>query len=141
MMARDYNNLARDYSSYALEEQVQELSAEQKVQEHINPDSCCKLRRRLGILALICFVAYAGTVLRSASLADYNSQLVGLRRAETQLLHKNNELKIEVEQLKGPDRIIGFAEHNLGMSVARSNIYLKSSNTMNTGNTLAMASK
>lgn len=141
MMARDYDNLARDYGNYALEEQVQELSAQQKVQEHINPDSCCRLRRRLGILAMICFVAYAATVMRSASLAAYNSELVSLRRAETQLINKNNELKIEVEQLKGPDRIIGFAEHKLGMNVARSNIYLKSDKAQNAGNTLAMANK
>lgn len=140
-MARDYNNLARDYDSYVLEEQRQEFTAEQKVQEHINPDSCCKLRRRLGILAVICFVAYAGTVLRSASLAAYNSQLVNLRHTETKLINQNNELKIEVEQLKGPDRIIGFAENQLGMNVARSNIYLKSGRVQNSGNALAMANK
>ena len=38
---------------------------------------------------------------------------------------KLKELKIEVEQLKGPGRIIRFAEKELGMSVARSNIYVK----------------
>lgn len=141
MMARDFDNLARDYNNYPLEERVQELSAQQKVQEHINPDRCCILRRRLGILAMICFAAYAGTVLRSASLADYNSQLVTLRRTETQLINKNNELKIEVEQLKGPDRIINFAEQKLGMNVARSNIYLKSDKAQKAGNTLAVANK
>jgi cell division protein FtsL len=38
---------------------------------------------------------------------------------------KNNELRIQVEELKGPERITSIAEKKLGMSVARSNIYVK----------------
>lgn len=35
------------------------------------------------------------------------------------------ELKIEVETLKSPARITGIAQANLGMQVARNNIYVQ----------------
>jgi septum formation initiator len=41
------------------------------------------------------------------------------------LLLKNSEIKIEVEQLKGPERVTSIAEKQLGMTVARNNIYVK----------------
>lgn len=37
----------------------------------------------------------------------------------------NSEERIVVEQLKGPERITSIAEKQLGMQVARNNIYVK----------------
>ena len=68
-------------------------------------------------------------------------QLLQLERQEQQLIAKNNELKIEVEQLKGPERIIGLAQQRLGMNVARSNIYVKSGQAAKNSNSMAVKSK
>ena len=46
-----------------------------------------------------------------------------------------------MEQLKGPERIIGLAEQHLGMSVARNNIYVKALGKKNNMNSLAVAAK
>ena len=35
-------------------------------------------------------------------IGQYGNELVSLQQQEAQLITKNNELKIEVEQLKGP---------------------------------------
>ena len=75
--------------------------------------------------------AYFIVVLRSNAMVQYGNELVSLQQQEAQLITKNNELKIEVEQLKGPERIIGLAEQYLGMSVARSNIYVKAGGSSN----------
>ena len=52
-------------------------------------------------------------------------ELIRLQTQEARLIAKNSELKIEVDQLKGPERITSIAEKKLGMQVARSNIYVK----------------
>jgi cell division protein FtsL len=62
---------------------------------------------------------------RSATLVNTGARLISLQQQEAQLIMKNNELKIEVEKLKEPERITTIAEKQLGMSVARNNIYVK----------------
>ena len=93
------------------------------------------------IFAVVVLATYLLSVVRSEAMVNYGSQLVSLRKQETQLINKNNELKIEVEQLKGPERIIGLAEQHLGMSVARSNIYVQALDKKNNVNSLAVAAK
>ena len=93
------------------------------------------------IFAVVILATYLLSVVRSEAMVNYGSQLVSLRKQETQLINKNNELKIEVEQLKGPERIIGLAEQHLGMSVARSNIYVQALDKKNNVNSLAVAAK
>ena len=79
------------------------------------------LRRRLAV-----FLGMYGLITwRSAALHNAFIGLDTLQRQETQLLAKNAELKIEVDGLKGPERITSIAEKQLGMSVARRNIYVK----------------
>lgn len=143
MWEREYDNLARDYSHNRwTEQQPQQVRVEQKaVKAQPQTDTRAKVCRVCGVVMFIIGAAYAGAVWRSFALAEYNMQLSQLRRVETQLINKNNELKIEVEQLKGPDRIIGFAQSKLGMSVARSNIYLKAGNMQNAGTAVAVANK
>lgn len=61
----------------------------------------------------------------SESLVRTGDELVALKQQEATLLLKNSEIKIEVEQLKGPERVTSIAEKQLGMTVARNNIYVK----------------
>ena len=78
---------------------------------------------------------------RSCTMTNMGQELIAMRQEETMLINKNSELKIEVEQLKGPERIIGLAEQNLGMQVARNNIYVKAVDLKNKTNSLAVAAK
>ena len=139
--------LARKYDSYAWEEQeYQEYQGYQKAPEpkqqvQIDTDPYKQLRNRFMIFAVAVLATYLLSVVRSEAMVTYGSELVSLRKQETLLINKNNELKIEVEQLKGPERIIGLAEQHLGMSVARNNIYVKALEQKNNMNSLAVAAK
>lgn len=137
--------LARKYEDYAWEEQayqeVQTYQEQPAPQRQVNRDPYRRLRNRVIIFSVVVLATYFISVMRSATMVNYGSQLVQLRKQETQLVNKNNELKIEVEQLKGPERIIGLAEQHLGMSVARSNIYVKALGQKNNINSLAVATK
>ena len=83
------------------------------------------LVRRILVPALLIFGIYTLLVFQNATLTSAGFQLEALQAKEAQLMAKNSELKIEVDGLKGPERITSFAEKQLGMSVARSNIYVK----------------
>ena len=142
MVGRQYDNLARDYSHNRwVQESQQEKAVQQAAQEQPKADVRAKPCGICGVVLFIIGAAYAGAVWRSFALAECNMQLSQLRSLESQLVNKNNELRIEVEQLKGPDRIIGFAQSKLGMSVARSNIYLKAGNMQNASSAVAVADK
>ena len=82
-------------------------------------------RRRLFVTAGVILAMYFATVMRSAALVAEGNHLISLQKQESGLIAKNSELKIEVDQLKGPERITSIAEKQLGMKVARSNIYVK----------------
>lgn len=139
--------LARKYDSYAWgEQEYQEYqeypkAPEPKQQVQIDTDPYKQLRNRFMIFAVAVLATYLLSVVRSEAMVTYGSELVSLRKQETLLINKNNELKIEVEQLKGPERIIGLAEQHLGMSVARNNIYVKALEQKNNMNSLAVAAK
>jgi len=131
--------LARKYDNYAWQER-EELQQPERRQRR-KPDTRRVLRNRIFLVALTVLAAYLVTVVRSEYMVQNGSQLVSLQKQEAQLISQNNELRIEVEQLKGPERIIGLAEQRLGMSVARSNIYLKASQNQKEGNSLAVNNK
>ena len=133
--------LARKYDSYSWEEQEYQKAPEPKQQVQIDTDPYKKLRKRFMIFAVAVLATYLLSVVRSEAMVTYGSELVSLRKQESALINKNNELKIEVEQLKGPERIIGLAEQHLGMSVARNNIYVKALEQKNNMNSLAVAAK
>lgn len=82
-------------------------------------------RRRLFLVVGVVLAMYAVTVMRSAALVNSGNQLIRLQTQESSLIAHNAKLKIEVDQLKGPERITSIAEKSLGMKVARSNIYVK----------------
>ncbi len=131
--------LARKYDNYAWQER-EELQQPERRQRR-KPDTRRVLRNRIFLVALTVLAAYLVTVVRSEYMVQNGSQLVSLQKQEAQLISQNNELRIEVEQLKGPERIIGLAEQRLGMSVARSNIYLKAAQNQKEGNSLAVNNK
>ena len=82
-------------------------------------------RRRLLVSLAVLLTVYTLAVVRSETLVRSGNNLINLKTKEAELIMKNNELKIQVEELKGPERITSIAEKKLGMSVARSNIYVK----------------
>lgn len=140
MLARKYDNYAWEEQEYQEYQQYKE-APQLRQQEKVNTDPYRGLRNRFMFFAVVVLATYLLSVVRSEAMVTYGSELVSMRKLETQLINKNNELKIEVEQLKGPERIIGLAEQHLGMSVARSNIYVKALGQKNNVNSLAVATK
>lgn len=133
--------LARKYDNYAWEEQQYEEQVQPQQLKKIN-SAPFKGLRQFAMLTICIFLAtYFVVVLRSFAMTNLAQELITMRQEETMLINKNSELKIEVEQLKGPERIIGLAEQNLGMQVARSNIYVKALDVKNKTNSLAVAAK
>lgn len=128
MLARKLDNAAWDVEQQYTIEEVQVRQPQQK-----KADAHKVWRRRVIVLAATILATYMYSVWRSADVVHYGNEIIALQRQEVQLINKNNELKIEVEQLKGPGRIIRFAERELGMSVARSNIYVKAGAVKNSG--------
>lgn len=124
--------LARKYDNYAWEEaqeqKYQKPSIEYRIDNHKKLNESRKMMHRLYLIMVIFIGAYLISVVRSGAMIAVSNDLVMLKQQEIQLMNKNNELKIEVEQLKGPERIIQIAEKQLGMNVARSNIYVKVGN-------------
>ena len=133
--------LARKYDNYAWEEREYQEVEQPRQQKQIDTDPYRRLRNRFMIFAVAVLATYLLSVVRSEAMVTHGSHLVSLRKQESMLINKNNELKIEVEQLKGPERIIGLAEQNLGMSVARNNIYVQSLGQKNNINSLAVAAQ
>ena len=133
--------LARKYDNYAWEEREYQEVEQPRQQKQIDTDPYRRLRNRFMIFAVAVLATYLLSVVRSEAMVTHGSHLVSLRKQESMLINKNNELKVEVEQLKGPERIIGLAEQNLGMSVARNNIYVQSLGQKNNINSLAVAAK
>ena len=50
-----------------------------------------------------------------------------MQTRNTLLISANNEMRIVVEQLKGPERIRNIETKELGLVVARDNVYVKMS--------------
>lgn len=131
--------LARKYDNYAWQEQpAEQYEAPQLVRRRRRkPDKMKLIRSGLFKILAVVMVAYFAMVLRSEAMVQCSNELVSLQKQEAQLINQNNELRIEVEQLKGPERIIGLAEQRLGMSVARSNIYVRAGEAAKSSNSLA----
>ena len=131
--------LARKYDNYAWQEQpAEQYEVQQPVRRRRRkPDKMKLIRSGLFKIMAVVMVAYFAMVLRSEAMVQCSNELVSLQKQEAQLINQNNELRIEVEQLKGPERIIGLAEQRLGMSVARSNIYVKAGEAAKSSNSLA----
>lgn len=121
MLAEKY-----EYNQWAQPQETIEKQPSSKPKRQKRTVNRVDARRKFVIFLSVLMAAYCCSVIRSEAYVSAGKTLMSLRRQETQLMNKNNELKIEVEQLKGPDRIIGLAQQRLGMQVARNNIYVKS---------------
>ena len=134
MLARRLDHATIEEQQYTIEEvqvrQPQKKSCSSKV-----------LQRRICVVMAVLLSTYLYSVWRSADQVRFGNDIIALQTQELQMINKNNELKIEVEKLKGPGRIIRFAEKELGMSVARSNIYVKTGAMKNYGGPAVLASK
>lgn len=126
MLARKYNN--EEQWTQSERERLRELDEQKQRRQRIRKANYKLFRRRLFVTVGIVLAMYFATVMRSASLVSAGNHLISLQNQESQLIAKNAELKIEVDQLKGPERITSIAEKQLGMKVARSNIYVKAIN-------------
>lgn len=115
--------LARKYDNYAWEE-IEYQQPAKRVRK-VRKIDYKLVRRRAAVLVLLVIAVYFAAVARSESLVHTGDNLVALKQQEASLLLKNSEIKIEVEQMKGPERITSIAEKQLGMTVARNNIYVK----------------
>ncbi len=134
MLARKLDNATWEEQQYTIEE-VQVRHQQKKADKHK------LLRRRICVVMAAVLSTYMYSVWRSTDVVHFGNEIIALQAQERQLINKNNELKIEVEKLKGPGRIIRFAEKELGMSVARSNIYVKTGTAKNYGGPAVLASK
>ena len=123
MLARKYNY--EEQWSLQEQERLHELNELQQRRQRIRQANYKLVRRRLFVTVGLVLAMYFTTVMRSAALVSAGNHLIRLQTQESQLIAKNAELKIEVDQLKGPERITSIAEKQLGMKVARSNIYVK----------------
>ena len=87
----------------------------------------------LKIAGVVCggmlFVSSLGSVILNQQIMGVQTELVALQRLETELTNTNNEIRIAVEQLKGPERIREIATKELGLVVARDNVYVSSVKT------------
>ena len=134
MLARKLDNAA-----YEVEQQYTIEEVQPRQQQPKKTDTNKVWRRRVIALMATFLATYMYSVWRSADVVHYGNEIIALQRQEVHLINKNNELKIEVEQLKGPGRIIRFAEKELGMSVARSNIYVKAGAVKNSNGSAVLA--
>ncbi|HIU63556.1 MAG TPA: cell division protein FtsL [Candidatus Avacidaminococcus intestinavium] len=115
--------LARKYDNYAWEEQRSYVSEDIRQKKKENARRL--LRQRIMLLAVCLLAFYLVSVMRSEAYISNSNTLVILKQQESDLITTNAELKIEVEKLKSSTRIAAIAQNNLGMQVARSNIYVQ----------------
>lgn len=119
--------LARKYYEYAWEINEEQQYTERQMARAQKPKqhNYKLLRRRVFVVASIVIATYFACVVRSECLISKSNELVALKQQEAALMLENSEERIVVEQLKGPERITSIAEKQLGMQVARNNIYVK----------------
>lgn len=138
MLARRYSYYEEDYERARQLEQEERRLAEQERREQA---ACRAIRRYFLAVVLVCFSGYMTCVGLSSWAMHEGSALLELQRQEKLLAGKNSELKIEVEQMRSPNRIISFAEKQMDMRVARSNIYVNAAKAKNNSREVALADK
>ena len=138
MLARKYSYYEEDY---ALAEQLEQERRQKAERERREQEACRVIRCYCFAIVAVLFVGYMGCVGLSTWAMHEGSALLKMQRQEKLLAGKNSELKIEVEQMKSPNRIISFAEKRMDMHVARSNIYVNAAKAKNNRQAVALADK
>ena len=121
MLARKYDEYAWEINEEEKQYTERQMARAQKPKQH----NYKLMRRRVFVVASIVIATYFACVVRSECLISKSNELVALKQQEAVLMLENSEERIVVEQLKGPERITYIAENQLGMQVARNNIYVK----------------
>ncbi|MCH3951492.1 MAG: cell division protein FtsL [Acidaminococcus sp.] len=117
------SHTAYSYGSEALQEEPEEVVIRRRVRkERANQKSLRRLVEFIAVLVVLCY--FGGVALSERYVASTNA-LIQLKQQEADLLDQNEALKMEVERLRSPERIAGIASKNLGLSTARSNIYVR----------------
>ncbi|MCQ2358528.1 MAG: septum formation initiator family protein [Phascolarctobacterium sp.] len=125
MLARKYEYDPEYEYGYTWEDQQRHREAEEALKREERRKLYRKQQRKQALVLVGTVLAiYALCVVRSLAMYDAGQTLVKLRAQEESLRTTNSALRIEVEQLKGPERIRGLASQMLGMSVARENFYV-----------------
>lgn len=119
MLARKYDydytySRLYDYKEY----QPKKVQPQQKERNY------AVLRHQVLFLLVVGICCYFMNVVLSESYIAKTNALVQLKREEATLLGTNQSLKIDVDKLKSPERITELASSKLGLSTARSNIYM-----------------
>lgn len=109
----------------ALREQQERIQKRKLEKEQARQERNLLMRKYVSITMMVVMATYASVVFRSEAFASVGRELVVMKQEEKLLRSKIDELKIEVEELKGPSRIIRLAEQKLGMHVSVENIYVK----------------
>lgn len=137
MLARDYdyekrwNNGYSDSGGPAYEPFLPEYEQDEQnseKQKHVRKGvrwSRKGIQRAVSVAFVALAIVYGFSVFRSSDLRTATNELISLQNQEMQLKNSNEALSIEVEKLKSPGRITAIATNELGMKVARNNIYVK----------------
>ena len=112
-----YDNYAYDYKYKKADKQTVQPKLEKK-------DNYRAIRHQVVFLFVVGILCYFGNVAISEMYVVNTGRLVNLKKQEATLLGENQTLKLDVDRLSSPERITAIASSKLGMSTARSNIYV-----------------
>lgn len=116
----EYEKIYHAHHPDAYKEEEQKRSMAQKRQER----DYKAFRHQVLFLVMLGICCYFANVVLSESYITRTNALLQLKRQEAALLGENETLKIDVDKLKSPERITELASSRLGLSTARSNIYM-----------------
>lgn len=140
MLARNYEYDPEYGYGYTWEEQQRHREAEEAAAREQRRKQYRRQQRKQALVLIGTVLAiYALCVVQSFAMYNAGQTLVSMRSQEENLRATNSALRIEVEQLKGPERIRGLASQMLGMSVARENFYVNQVGVKKSNAAIAMA--
>ena len=124
MLARkyDYDNYA--YDNYAYDDKYKEEIKQEAPQKTVKHDDYRAIRHQVIFLFLGGILCYFSNVAISEIYVVNTGNLVNLKKQEATLLGETQTLRLDVDRLSSPERITAIASSKLGMSTARSNIYV-----------------
>lgn len=124
-----HSHTAYTYGSAAYqEEEIRERQQKQPVNTKKQEKDAEILRHQVVLLAVLGVLFYFGNVALSENYITKSNALIQLKKQEAECLDRNEALKIDVERLRSPERITSIAKKELGMTTARSNIYVRMKN-------------
>ena len=124
MLARKYNYDNYAYDDYAYDDKYKTTEKPAAPSRKVKQHNYRAFRHQVIFLFMVGVLCYFGNVAISELYVVNTSNLVNLKKQEATLLGENQTLKLDVDRLSSPERITAIAGSKLGMSTARSNIYV-----------------